>query len=75
VSTSLELLEDEILKLTPSDRAHLLSRLVASLDKDPQIEAEWDRVAERREAELDSGAVHAVAADEAIARLRARLQR
>jgi putative addiction module component (TIGR02574 family) len=75
VSTSLELLEHEILKLTPADRSHLLSRLVASLDKDPEIEAEWEREADRREAELDSGAVVAVPGDEAIARLRARLQR
>jgi hypothetical protein len=75
VSTSLELLEREIMKLAPADRSQLFARLVASLDRDPDIEAEWDRVADRREAELDSGAVVAVSGDEAMARLRARLQR
>lgn len=75
MSTNLELLEHEILKLTPSDRSLLLSRLVASLDKDPEVEAEWGRVADRREAELESGAVVEVPGDKAIARLRARLQR
>lgn len=75
MSTSLELLEREIMKLAPADRSQLFARLVASLDRDPDIEAEWDRVADRREAELDSGAVVAVSGDEAMARLRARLQR
>jgi putative addiction module component (TIGR02574 family) len=75
VSTSLEILESEVLQLPPADRSHLLERLIASLDSDPEVEAAWDREADRREAELDAGTVTAVPGDEAIARLRARLGR
>jgi len=73
MNTALEVLEAEALKLSPSDRSHLLERLIASLDADPEVEAAWGKEADRRQAELDSGAVAAVSGDEAIARLRARL--
>jgi putative addiction module component (TIGR02574 family) len=75
MSTSLEVLEAEALKLAPADRSHLLERLIASLDSDPEVEAAWDREADRREAELESGAVAAVPGHEAMARLRSRLSR
>ena len=73
MSTCLELLEAEALKLTPADRSHLLERLVASLDSDPEVDAAWEWEADRREAELESGAVAAVRSDEVMARLRSRL--
>ena len=73
LSTSLEVLEAEALKLTPADRSHLLERLVASLDFDPEVEAAWEREADRRESELASGSVAPVPGQEAIARLRSRL--
>lgn len=75
MSTSLEVLEVEALKLTPADRSHLLERLVASLDSDPEVEAAWEREADRREAELESGSVTVVPGHEAVARLRSRLSR
>ncbi len=75
MSTTLEALEAEVLKLAPADRSHLLERLIASLDSDPEIEADWEREADRREAELESGSVAAVPGPEAVARLRARLPR
>lgn len=73
MSTSLEILEAEVLKLAPADRSHLLERLIASLDSDPEIEKAWEREADRREDELGSGSVAAVPGLKAIARLRARL--
>lgn len=73
MSTSLEALEAEILRLTPADRLHLIELLVASLDTDLEIELGWESEADRREAELESGAVEAVPGHEAIARLRRRL--
>ena len=73
VSTNLEVLEAEVLKLAPADRSHLLERLVASLDSDPEIEESWEREADRREAELASGSVNTVPGNQAIARLRARV--
>jgi putative addiction module component (TIGR02574 family) len=75
VSTSLEVLEAEVLQLAPADRSHLLEKLIASLDLDLEVEEAWAREADRREAELESGLVVAVPGEEAIARLRARLSR
>ena len=75
MSTHLEALEAEALKLAPADRSHLLERLIASLDADPEVEAAWEREADRREADLASGAVVEVPGPEAMARLRARLAR
>ena len=73
MSVDLEALEAEVLKLGPADRSHLLERLIASLDADPEVEEAWEREADRREGELESGAVAAVTGHEAMARLRARL--
>ncbi len=75
MSTALEILEAEALKLPPAERSHLLERLIASLDSDPEVEDAWEREADRREAELESGLVTEVSANEAIARLRATLAR
>jgi putative addiction module component (TIGR02574 family) len=75
MSTSLEALEAEALKLAPADRSHLLERLIASLDLDPEVEDAWEREADRREAELESGVAAAVPGPEAMARLRSRLSR
>ena len=75
MSTKLEALEAEALKLAPAERSHLLERLVASLDADPELDAAWELEADRREAELASGSVAAVPASEAMARLRSRLSR
>jgi len=75
VNTNLEVLEAEVLRLAPVDRSHLLERLIASLDADPEVEEAWEREADRREADLDSGLIAAVPGQEAIARLRARLSR
>ncbi len=75
MSASLEILEAEVLQLAPADRSHLLERLIVMLDADAEIEHAWDREADRREAELDSGLVTAVPFNEAMLRLRARLTR
>ena len=75
MSTSLEVLEAEVLRLAPADRSHLLERLIASLDSDPEVEEAWEREADRREAELESGSIAAIPEQEAMARLRARLAR
>lgn len=75
MGASLEVLEAEVLSLSRTERSHLLERLVVSLASDPEIEEAWDREAERRDAELESGAVTAVPGQEAVARLRSRLSR
>lgn len=70
--SNLEVLQAEVLRLSPADRARLLDRLVASLDVDASVEAAWDVIADQREQELSSGAVEAVPLEVAIARLEAR---
>lgn len=74
MSSNLEVLQAEVLRLSPADRARLLDRLVASLDVDANVEAAWDAVADQREQELDAGAVAGVPLELAIARLEARFQ-
>ncbi len=72
MSTTLESLQAEVLRLAPKDRARLLDRLVASLDVDTEAEAAWDAIAAQREGELETGTVQPVPLDAAVARLEAR---
>ena len=74
MSTTLEALQAEVLRLSPKHRARLLERLIASLDADAEAEAEaaWDAVASAREAELNAGTVQAVPIDAALSRLESR---
>ncbi len=74
MSTTVESLHAEVLRLSPIDRARLLDRLIASLDQDAELEGAWDAEADRREAGLDSGSAKAVPFEEAIARLEARFR-
>ena len=69
---TLETLQAEVLRLTPTDRAKLLDRLIASLDVDADAEVAWDELADRREQELQAGIAEAVPLEVAIARLEAR---
>lgn len=71
----LDVLEAEVLQLPPVERSHLLERLISSLDSYPEVDAAWEREADRREAELESGVSEAIPSSEAIPRLRAKLQR
>lgn len=73
MTTRLDVLEAEALKLTAADRSYLLERLIASLDADPEVERAWTEEADRREAELACSAAFEVSGAEAITRLRARL--
>ena len=74
MSTSLETIQAEVLRLSPSDRSRLLERLIVSLDADAEVEAEWDAVADAREAEITSGIVTTVPLEEAMARLETRFK-
>ena len=73
MSTNLEVLEAEVLQLTPADRSRLFERLIASIDTDSAVQQAWELEADRRESELESGLVAAVPGQQAVARLRARL--
>jgi hypothetical protein len=69
----LETLEAQAMQLSPADRTHLLERLIACLDVDPDVEQAWAKEADRREAAWANGSVQDIPANEALSRLRAKL--
>lgn len=52
--------------LSAKDRARLAEELLESLDQEPEaeVEAAWDREIERRVAEVESGSVKLISAEE-----------
>lgn len=74
MSISIDAIEAEILVLPAKDRARLLDKLIESLDADPAIEEAWQREAQRRDDEIESGAVKEISGDEVVASLRAALR-
>lgn len=74
MSAKADTLEAEALQLAPRDRARLIDRLIASLDIDPEVEEAWAAEVERRNAEIESGAVSLVPGPETIAKLMSEFQ-
>jgi putative addiction module component (TIGR02574 family) len=74
MASSIEVLEAEALQLSAADRARLVERLIASLDIDPAIEEAWAAEVERRNAEIESGAVSLIPGPEALAELKAQFR-
>lgn len=74
MSVPIEALEAEVLSLAAADRSRLLDKLIASLEKDIVVEQAWMTEARRRDEEIESGAVQALAGQTVLARLRAGLQ-
>ena len=71
---SIDAIEAEILVLPASERARLLDKLIESLDTDPTVEAAWQREAQRRDDEIESGEVEALSGNAVVAQLRAGLR-
>jgi putative addiction module component (TIGR02574 family) len=71
MSSTVEALEAEALQLSAAERARLVERLIASLDIDPEVEGAWAAEVERRNAEIESGAVSLVSGPQALAKLKA----
>jgi putative addiction module component (TIGR02574 family) len=74
MSSQLEVVEAEALKLSVEERARLADRLLASLSEDAEVEEAWAAEVERRIAEIEGGRVQLVPASDAIARARAALK-
>ena len=74
MSTNLEALESEVLRLPVADRVRLLDRVVASLDADATRDAAWDALAAQRDAEIDAGSATESSVDDVVARLEAELK-
>ncbi|HTT37373.1 MAG TPA: addiction module protein [Burkholderiales bacterium] len=74
MASTVEILEAEALRLSAADRTRLVERLIASLDMDPAIEEAWAAEVERRNAEIESGAVSLISGPEALAELKAKFR-
>jgi putative addiction module component (TIGR02574 family) len=74
MSSTVEELEAEALRLPSGQRARLVEKLIASLDTDPSIENAWATEVERRHAEIESGAVSLLPGAETLAKLKAEYQ-
>jgi len=70
MSSQLEFVEAQALKLSAEERAELADRLIASLFEDHEIEEAWAVEVERRIEEIESGRAKLIPAAEAIARAR-----
>lgn len=70
MSSQVDILEAEAMKLSAEERARLADRLIASLSEDAAIEESWAAEVERRIAEIETGRAPVVPAAEAIARAR-----
>lgn len=66
MSSQLEIVEDQALKLTAEEWARLADQLIASLFEDNEVE--------RRIEEIESGRVQLVPATDALARARAAIE-
>lgn len=73
MSVPVEVLAQQVLQLSPSDRARLLDQVIGSLEADRERDARWNDLAARRDAEADADPGVLVAGPEAIARIRASL--
>jgi len=74
MSLPVEVLEVEVLQLPPLERAHLVEKLIASLDIDPAVEEAWAVEVERRLLEIESGDAKLLSASETVAKLKAEFQ-
>ena len=70
MSSTVETLEAEALQLSAAERARLVERLIASLYIDPEVEEAWASEVERRNAEIESGAISLIPGLEALAKLK-----
>jgi putative addiction module component (TIGR02574 family) len=69
-------LSQRALKLAPEDRVRLAEELLASLggDLEPEVDAAWDAELRKRVAEVESGTVRLIPADEVFEKVRRSLR-
>jgi Putative addiction module component len=74
MSLPLDALESQVMNLAPSDRSHLLDRLIASLEMDSDIDEAWTLEAARRDIEAQTGQDSPLSGSTVVARLLAKIQ-
>jgi hypothetical protein len=67
-----EVIEAQVLTLSPEDRVRLLDRLILSRDADQARDQAWDVLAAQRDAEIESGQIDELDGPQALAQLRAK---
>ncbi|MEZ5649432.1 MAG: addiction module protein [Burkholderiaceae bacterium] len=72
--TSAQELEAEVLSLPDHDRARILERLIASFEPRSPSETAWLVEAQRRRQDVKDGKVAMIPGDEALSRVRARIE-
>ena len=70
MSTSVEALAAQAIKLSAEDRSRLAELLLASLPEDTDADAAWDEEIRRRVAQVSEGTARIVTADEVHAAAR-----
>jgi len=73
--TSISDIEAAALDLPAGERAQLAQRLLASLERDPAVEAAWDAEIQRRIEEFEAGRMESIPAAEVFAEARRRIGR
>ena len=71
MSVPVEVLAQQVLMLSSSDRAKLLSQVITSLDSDKARDAKWIALAAQRDSKADADPSLLVPGPEALARIRA----
>ena len=71
MSVPVEVLAQQVLMLSSSDRAKLLSQVITSLDSDKARDAKWIALAAQRDSQADADPSLLVSGPEALARIRA----
>jgi len=74
MNATLQSIEAEALKLSPDERTELIERLIVSVAP-PPLSAAWQAEIERRMSDMDAGRTQPIPAEEAFARIDAKLLR
>lgn len=74
MSSSIKTLVAEAQQLQSSQRSHLLEKLIANLDTDPEVEAAWVLEVDRRLAEITNDTAVLLPGAETLATLKAEFQ-
>jgi putative addiction module component (TIGR02574 family) len=74
MSSSLHAIEAAAFLLPPEERAKLAERLIASLERNPEVEKAWEEEIRRRIAEFDAGRIESVPAETVFKEARNRLR-
>ena len=72
MTTPIQAVEAQAMKLTPSERADLADKLWLSVNSREEVDAAWDAEIARRIEQIDSGEVECVPWETVMAEMRAK---